>query len=270
MGKAKKTPDEMTFLEHLEDLRKRIFYSLIAIIVAVIPAAIFSKDIFTILARPLTMYLPPGQKLAFTTLTAPFVLYMKVAFLTAAFLATPVIFLQLWYFVAPGLYRKEKKYVWPFVIFTTGFFIIGALFGYFLVFPYACRFFLQIGKDFQAIITVDQYFSLILKLLLGIGAVFETPTLIFFLSRMGIVTSRWMLKNFKYAILAVFIIAAVITPTPDPVNQTILAVPMLALYVLGILIAFLFGKERKERRARKAKKKRPAAAGPDETSLMTP
>jgi sec-independent protein translocase protein TatC len=244
----------MTFLEHLEDLRKRIFYSLIAIIVAVIPGAVFSQDIFKILARPVTMYLPPGQKLAFTTLTAPFVLYMKVAFLTAAFLAAPVIFLQLWYFIAPGLYQKEKKYVWPFVLFTTVFFLLGALFGYFIVFPYACRFFLQLGKDFQAVITVDQYFGLIIKLLLGIGAVFETPTLIFFLSRMGIVTSRWMLKNFKYAVVAVFVIAAVITPTPDPINQSILAVPMLALYALGILIAFLFGKERKERRARKAEK----------------
>jgi sec-independent protein translocase protein TatC len=254
MGKAKKAPDEMTFLEHLEDLRKRIFYALIAIVIAVIPSAIFAKDIFTILARPVTKYLPPGQKLAFTALTAPFVLYMKVAFLTAAFLAAPVVFLQFWYFIAPGLYQKEKKYVLPFVLFTTAFFLLGALFGYFIVFPYACRFFLQMGRDFQAVIKVDEYFSLIIKLLLGIGAVFETPTLIFFLSRMGIVTSRWMLKNFKYAILAVFIIAAVITPTPDPVNQTILALPMLALYALGIVIAFLFGKERKERRARKAGK----------------
>jgi sec-independent protein translocase protein TatC len=245
----------MTFLEHLEDLRKRIFYSLVAILVAVIPAAVFSKDIYKILARPVTQYLPAGTKLAFTTLTAPFLLYMKVAFLAAAFLAAPIVFLQVWFFVAPGLYRKEKKYVWPFVFFTTAFFIIGALFGYFIVFPYACRFFLQMGSDFQPVITVDQYFSLILKLLLGIGAVFETPTLIFFLSRMGVVTSAWMLKNFKYAFLAVFVIAAVITPTPDPVNQTILAVPMLVLYALGILIAFAFGKERKERKARRAEKK---------------
>jgi sec-independent protein translocase protein TatC len=256
MGKVQKSPDEMTFLEHLEDLRKRIFYSALAIVVAVIPSAIFAKDIFNILARPVTKYLPPGNnKLVFTALTTPFILYMKVAFLAAAFLAAPVVFLQLWYFVAPGLYQKEKKYVWPFVLFTTAFFLIGALFGYFVVFPYACRFFLQIGQDFQAFIKADEYFSLMIKLLLGIGAIFETPTLIFFLSRMGIVTSRWMLKNFQYAVLVVFIIAAVITPTPDPINQTILAVPMIALYALGILIAFVFGKERKERRARKAEKK---------------
>ena len=255
MGKAKKSPDEMTFLEHLEDLRKRIFYSLIAILVAVIPAALFSKDIYNILARPVTKYLPAGTKMAYTALTSPFMVYMKVAFLAAAFLAAPVVFFQLWLFVAPGLYRKEKKYVWPFVFFTTAFFILGALFGYFIVFPYACEFFLKLGGDFQPVLKIDEYFSLVLKLLLGIGAVFELPTLIFFLSRMGVVSSHWMLKNFKYALVAVFVIAAVITPTPDPVNQAILAVPMLALYSLGIAIAFVFGKERKERRARRAARK---------------
>jgi sec-independent protein translocase protein TatC len=252
MRKVKKSPDEMTFLEHLEDLRKRIFNSLIALVIAVIPGAIFCKDIFVFLSKPVTKYLPAGQKLAFTTLTAPFMLYMKVAFLAAAFIAAPIIFLQIWYFVAPGLYQKERKYVWPFVAFTTIFFLAGAFFGYIVVFPFACRFFLQMGADFQPVITVDQYFSLILKLLLGIGAVFEMPTLIFFLSRMGVVTSRWMLKNFKYAVLAVFVISAVITPTPDMVNQSILAVPMLALYTFSIAIAFLFGKERKTRRERRA------------------
>ena len=256
MRKGKKSPDEMTFLEHLEDLRKRILYSLIALVIAAIPGFIYASDIFNILSKPVTQYLPPGQKLAFTTLTAPFMLYMKVAFLAAIFIALPFILLQIWYFVAPGLYQKEKKYVWPFVIFTSIFFISGACFGYFIVFPWACRFFLQLGSDFQPVITVDQYFSLILKLLLGIGAVFETPTLIFFLARMGIVTSRWMLKNFKYAVLAVFIIAAVITPTPDMINQSILAVPMLGLYSFSILIAFLFGKERKARREKRQEKKR--------------
>jgi len=253
MRKGRKSPDEMTFLEHLEDLRKRIFNSLIALLIAVIPGAIFSKDIFVILAKPVTRYLPEGQKLAFTSLTAPFALYMKVSFLTAVFIAVPVIFLQIWYFVAPGLYQKERKYVTPFVLFTSLLFIAGALFGYFIVFPFACNFFLNMGSDFQALITIDQYFSLMLKLLLGIGAVFETPTLIFFLSRMGIISSRWMIKNFKYAVLVVFIIAAVITPTPDPINQTILAVPMLALYAFGIVIAFLFGKERIARREKKGK-----------------
>lgn len=252
MGKAKKSPDEMTFLEHLEDLRKRIFYSLLALFVAVIPGAIWATDIFDILAKPLSKYLPEGQKLAYTKLTSPFMLYMKVAFLAALFLAIPFILLQIWYFVAPGLYQKEKKYVWPFVIFTSVFFMMGAVFGYFVIFPYACKFFLNVGQNFQAVITVEEYFSLMLKLLLGIAAVFELPTLIFFLSRMGVITSRWMIKKYKYAILVVFILAALITPTPDPVSQAILAGPMLALYTFGILIAFLFGKERKKRKEKKA------------------
>jgi len=242
----------MTFLEHLEDLRKRIFYSLLALFVAVIPGAIWATDIFDILAKPLSKYLPEGQKLAYTKLTSPFMLYMKVAFLAALFLAIPFILLQIWYFVAPGLYQKEKKYVWPFVIFTSVFFMMGAVFGYFVIFPYACKFFLNVGQNFQAVITVEEYFSLMLKLLLGIAAVFELPTLIFFLSRMGVITSRWMIKKYKYAILVVFILAALITPTPDPVSQAILAGPMLALYTFGILIAFLFGKERKKRKEKKA------------------
>jgi len=258
MGKAKKSPDEMTFLEHLEDLRKRIFYSLLGLLVGLVPGAIWASDIFNILAKPLSQYLPEGQKMAFTKLTSPFMLYMKVAFLAALFVAIPFILLQIWYFVAPGLYQKEKKYVWPFVFFSSLFFMLGALFGYLYVFPYACQFFLKIGKDFQAVITVEEYFSLMLKLLLGIGLVFELPTLIFFLSRMGLVTSRWMVKNFKYAVLVVFIIAALITPTPDPISQSILAGPMLALYTFGILIAFIFGKERK---TRKEKKARPDPAG---------
>lgn len=248
MRKGKKSPDEMTFLEHLEDLRKRIFYSLIAILVAVIPAWIFSKEVFEILARPVTHFLPEGVKMAYTSLTAPFMLYLKVSFLTALFATSPFVFLQLWYFVAPGLYQKEKKYVIPFVVFTSFFFLLGALFGYLVVFPWACRFFLNLGSDFNPVLTVDTYFSFSLRVLLGIALVFELPTLVFFLSKIGLITSRWMIRNFKYAVLAVFVIAAVITPTPDMVTQSIIAVPMLGLYGLGILISFLFGKERKTRR----------------------
>ncbi|MBN1272661.1 MAG: twin-arginine translocase subunit TatC [Candidatus Aminicenantes bacterium] len=245
MGKAKKSPDEMTFLEHLEDLRKRLFRSLIALLVAVIPAWMFAKDIYNILARPVTKFLPEGKELTFIGLTDPFMVYIKVAFIAALFVSAPYIFLQLWYFVAPGLYQKEKKYVFPFVIFTSVFFFSGALFGYFVAFPFACNFFLKLGSEFEPIITAKDYFSLAIRLLLGIAIVFELPTLIFFLSRMGIITHRWMLKNFKYAVLAIFVIAAIITPSPDIINQTILAGPMLALYGLGILIALIFGKKRK-------------------------
>jgi sec-independent protein translocase protein TatC len=242
LGKGRKSPDEMTFLEHLEDLRKRLFYSFAALIVGFVPGWIFSKQLYEILARPVTRYLPEGTKLAFTTLTAPFMLYMKVAFLASLFIMSPFVFLQLWYFIAPGLYRKEKKYAVPFVLMTTFFFSLGALFGYFIVFPWACRFFLTLGQDFQAVITVDKYFGFALRVLLGIALVFELPTLVFFLAKMGLITARWMVRNFKYAVLLVFVIAAVITPTPDVITQSIVAIPMLLLYGLSILIALAVGR----------------------------
>ncbi|MDD8024980.1 MAG: twin-arginine translocase subunit TatC [Acidobacteriota bacterium] len=251
MRKARKSPDEMTFLEHLEDLRKRLFLCFISIFVAVLPAYVFSKDIYAFLARPLTQFLPEGQPMAFLKLTEPFMLYIKVSFITALFAVSPFLFYQIWKFIAPGLYQKEKKYVMPFVLFTTIFFIGGAAFSYYVAYPFACRFFLDLGSDFKAVITVDQFFNLTVKMLIGVGLVFEMPTLIFFLARMGIVTSKWMVKNIKYAVLAIFVIAAVITPSPDMVNQLILAVPMLVLYGISILVALLFGRERKDRKARK-------------------
>jgi sec-independent protein translocase protein TatC len=250
LGKGRKSPDEMTFLEHLEDLRKRLFYSFVALFVGFVPGWIFAKDIYRILARPVTQYLPEGTKLAFTGLTAPFMLYMKVAFLASLFVMSPFVFLQLWYFIAPGLYQKEKKYVVPFVLMTTFFFSLGALFGYFIVFPWACRFFLTLGRDFQPVIKVDEYFGFAIKVLLGIALVFELPTLVFFLAKMGLITARWMIRNFKYAVLLVFVVAAVITPTPDAITQSIVAIPMLALYGLSILIALAVGRgKEKARRA---------------------
>jgi sec-independent protein translocase protein TatC len=238
----------MTFLEHLEDLRKRIFWSFAALMGAVIPAWFFSKDIYGILARPVTQFLPEGKKLAFTSLTAPFMLYIKVSFLAAIFFTSPFIFFQLWMFIAPGLYQKEKKYVIPFVLFTSVFFMGGALFAYLVVFPFACNFFLGMGAEFDPVITVDQYFSLALRVILGIALVFEMPTLAFFLSKIGLITAKMMIKYFKYAVLVVFIIAAIITPTPDMITQSIIAVPMLGLYGISILIAALVGKGREKKK----------------------
>jgi sec-independent protein translocase protein TatC len=252
MGKEKKTPDNMTFLEHLEDLRKRIFYSFVAVIVAVIPAWFFSKDVFNLLAKPITRFLPEGEQLVFTSLPAPFFLYMKVAFLTAIFAVAPFLFLQVWYFVAPGLFQREKKHVIPFVVFTTVFFTGGAAFAFLVVFPFACSFFLNMGAEFQALITIDQYFSLAMRIILGIALVFEMPTLVYFLARMGLISARVMVKHFKYAVLLVFVIAAVITPTPDMFTQSIIAVPMLILYGLSILIALVVGKQKQRARKKDA------------------
>jgi sec-independent protein translocase protein TatC len=181
-------------------------------------------------------------------------MYLKIAFLASLFITAPFIFLQIWYFVAPGLYQKEKKYVIPFMLMTTFFFAVGAAFGYFVVYPFACRFFLSVGENFQPVLTPDQYLGLSVKVLLGIAATFEIPTLVFFLAKMGLVTAGWMIRNFKYAVLLVFVVAAVITPTPDPINQSIVAVPMLALYGLSILIAMAVGRGKKKARAAETEK----------------
>jgi sec-independent protein translocase protein TatC len=254
LGKGRKSPDEMTFLEHLEDLRKRLFYSAIVLIAGFFPCWMFREKFFDILARPVMQYLPPGTKFSYLTLTAPFMMYLKIAFLASLFITAPFIFLQIWYFVAPGLYQKEKKYVIPFMLMTTFFFAVGAAFGYFVVYPFACRFFLSVGENFQPVLTPDQYLGLSVKVLLGIAATFEIPTLVFFLAKMGLVTAGWMIRNFKYAVLLVFVVAAVITPTPDPINQSIVAVPMLALYGLSILIAMAVGRGKKKARAAETEK----------------
>jgi len=253
LGKGRKSPDEMTFLEHLEDLRKRLFYSALALIVGFFPCWMFREKFFDLLARPVMQFLPPGTKFSYLTLTAPFMMYLKIAFLASLFLTAPFIFLQIWYFIAPGLYQKEKKYVIPFMLMTTFFFALGVAFGYFVVYPFACRFFLNVGENFNPVLTPDQYLSLSVIVLLGIAATFEIPTLVFFLAKMGLVTAKWMIRNFKYAVLAVFVVAAVITPTPDPINQSLVAVPMLILYGVSILIALIVGRgKEKARRAESA------------------
>jgi len=230
---------DLSFLEHLEELRKRILYSLIAVVIIFIANWFIAKKLFEIIARPITKYLSAGQKLTFTSLTTPFMLYLKVAFLAAIFFAFPFIAYQIWKFLSPGLYPHEKKWVVPFVVSTTFFFLLGGAFGYFIVFPWTCRFFLYLGKDFQPIVTIDSYFNLAVEILLGIAIVFELPVVIFILSKLGIITARFMIKNFKYAVLLSFIAAGIITPTPDAITQTIVAGPLIILYVIGILVSYL-------------------------------
>lgn len=238
--------NEMTFFEHLGELRKRILYSVFFILAFFLVAWSFVDKIYQWLAQPLLQFMPPGEKLAFTSLTEPFMMYMKLALIAGLFLASPFVFHQLWLFIAPALYNKEKRMVMPFVLFTTFFFILGGAFGYYFVFPWACRFFLEIGKDFKAIITIDQYFSLAFRVLLGIAVIFELPVLAFLLAKLRILTARFLIKHFKYAIVLIFIIAAVITPTPDAITQSLFAIPMIFLYLLSILIAKVVGPKETE------------------------
>jgi sec-independent protein translocase protein TatC len=234
---------KMSFLEHLEELRKRLVVSIIAIFVAFLACWNFADKIYGKLQEPLVHVLPPGDKLAYTRLTAPFFLYMKVAFFAGLFLAAPVILLQLWLFISPGLYKRERRYAAPFILFASLFFILGGYFGYRYILPGTCKFFVETGKQFKQMITIDDYFSFASMIVLAAGAIFETPILIFFLARLGIVTPAFLLQKFKYAVVLSFIIAAVVTPTPDMVTQTSLAVPMIVLYLIGIGVAFLFGKK---------------------------
>src|SRR2546423_15275292 len=170
-------------------------------------------------------------------------LYMKVALFAGVFLASPVILWQLWLFIAPGLYKRERRYAAPFIIFASLFFIAGGYFGYRVLLPGTCAFFLETGRQFKQMIKADEYFSFASTIILATGLVFETPILIFFLARLGIVTPAFLLQKFKYAVVLAFIIAAVVTPTPDMVMQTALALPMIGLYLLGIGIAWAFGKK---------------------------
>ncbi len=251
LGRSEAEGDEnelprMSFLEHLEDLRKRILYSLLAMVLAFSVCWNFARQIFMWVQAPIIQYLPEGEQLAYTRVTSPFFLYMKVAFFAGLFLASPFILWQLWLFISPGLYKREKRFALPFIIFSTLSFVAGGYFGYRTLLPMAARFFVNMGEGFQPVITVDDYFSFASKLILGMGLVFETPILILFLSLIGIVTPAFLIQKFKYAVVLSFIFAAIITPTPDIVTQSALAVPMILLYLLGIGIAYIFGRKREE------------------------
>jgi sec-independent protein translocase protein TatC len=233
---------KMTFLDHLEELRKRLLISLIAVAVGFFACWAFADSIFAKLQEPLSQFLPPGDTLAYTRLTAPFFLYMKVAFFAGIFVAAPVVLHQLWLFIAPGLYKRERRLAAPFIIFGSLFFITGGYFGYRFLLPATCAFFVETGKEFKQMVTVDDYFGFASVIILACGVVFETPILIFFLARLGIVTPAFLMQKFKYAVVLSFVVSAIVTPTPDMVTQAALAVPMILLYLIGAGVAYLFAK----------------------------
>jgi sec-independent protein translocase protein TatC len=242
-GESEDLP-RMTLLDHLDELRKRLFASVAAVFIAFIACWYFSPAIFHWLQKPILDVLPADDKLAFTDLAGPFMLYIKVALLSAIFAASPFLLLQLWLFLRPGLYKRERRLAVPFIVFTTIFFVAGGLFGYYVAFPMVVDFLMGVGKDFKQVVTIQAYFSMMSKILLGLGLVFEMPMLMFFLARLGIVTARQLLKGFRWAVLGIFVVAAVITPTPDIATQTVFAVPMILLYILGLVVAAIFGKKR--------------------------
>jgi sec-independent protein translocase protein TatC len=226
----------MTLMEHLDELRKRILYSAYSLVVGFAAAWIFHDKIIAFLQAPLTKI---GKSLVFTHPMDPLNLSLQVSLLGGAILASPFILYQVWLFIAPGLYQKERRFVFPFMGATIALFLTGAAFGYCYVLPGAMKILvLDFGRNFTSMVTIEDYSSFFLSIILGLGISFELPILIFFLALFGLVSPRFLWKNIRYAILAVFIVAAIICPSPDPWTMCVYAIPMLVLYIIGIGVAW--------------------------------
>src|SRR5712692_2407261 len=236
---------KMSFLEHLDELRKRIVRSCIAIAVGVVATFAFIQPIFDFILAPTRKALPPGVKLIYTEPGEAFSLYITVALIAGVVVAAPFIMYQVWMFIAPGLYSNEKRLAIPFVVFTTAGFVFGAAFNHYIAFPFMMAFFASFNTvDLAFMPKLDDVFGLYSKMLIGMGIVFQMPTVVFFLAKMKLITARFLLAHFKYAFLIIFIVAAVITPTGDMMTQTIFAAPMVGLYLLSIVIAWVVGPKR--------------------------
>jgi sec-independent protein translocase protein TatC len=246
----------MGFLDHLEELRKRIVYSIIAVAVGAGACWGYRERIYGVMQRPIMDALKANglsEKLVYLNPTEPFNLYLKIAALAGLFLTSPFVLYQVWMFISPGLYRREKRYVVPFMVSTITLFTAGGYFGYKVAYPRALNFLIDFSHQFTPMITIGEYTQLFLSIVLGMGLIFELPVLVFFLSFMGIVSPGFLVKNFRYAILVIFIVAAIVTPTPDIVNMCIFAAPMVGLYALSVGVAWLVHpKQRQARREKRA------------------
>jgi len=235
--------EKIPFTAHLEELRRRLIVCFIAIGIGFILSYIFSKRIYYLLMQPLLDVLPPEGTFIFTGLTEAFFTYLKVSLLAGIFIASPVVLYQLWSFIAPGLYEKEKIYAYPFVIFSTISFVGGALFGYFAVFPIGFKFFMGFATEaIRPLPSVKEYLSFSAKLLISFGVLFELPLFVLFLSKIGIVNAKMLSSQRKYALVVAFIASAVFTP-PDVITQLMMALPLLVLYEISIWVAKLFGRK---------------------------
>jgi sec-independent protein translocase protein TatC len=239
---------KMSFLEHLDELRKRIVNACLAILVGVLVSFFFINRIVNFLLAPTRKVLPPGVKMIYTEPGEAFGMYITISLIAGAVIASPFVMYQVWKFIAPGLYSKEKRMAIPFVLFTTGGFVLGAAFNHYIAFPFMMQFFASFnGTDLSFMPRLEDTFGLYTKMLIGMGVIFQMPTIVFFLAKMRLVTARFLWQHGKYAILIAYIIAAVITPTGDPMNQTIFAAPMIALYFLSIAIAWVVNPRNKQK-----------------------
>jgi sec-independent protein translocase protein TatC len=229
---------KMSLTEHLVELRKRLTNSLIALGIGFGVCYYYKDWIFDIVTRPLTQVLPKNSYLVYTGLTEAFFTYMKVAFFASLIITSPFILYQIWKFIVPGLLPKERKYVVPFVISSSFLFITGVLFGYFVALPPAFEFFVSFNNKYlQAMLSFKDYLSLFVTFLLGFGVSFELPIFIFFLTKLGIVNAKMLSKQRRYAILLIFVVAAVLTPSPDALSQILMAIPLMFLYEVSIFVS---------------------------------
>jgi sec-independent protein translocase protein TatC len=248
---------KMSFLEHLDELRRRIIYSLLSLVVGIIIACFFlgegswrgpilPQGLYNFVMVPMQEALGPNAKMIFTEPTEGMMLYIRIALIAGLLIAIPAIMTQVWLFVAPGLYANEKRLALPFVLMASVFFIAGAAFAHEIVFPLTWKFFGSFANEYVDFVPrIEPAFSLYMKLVLIFGAIFQLPTLVLFLAKMGVITARFLLRNMGYAILIIFIVGAVLSPGGDPMGQLLMAVPMFILYCISIVLAWLFGKKTK-------------------------
>ena len=236
---------KMSFLEHLDELRKRIVYAVLSLLAGFIFAFFFIQRIFDFIMRPLQELLPDGGTLIFTDPTEAFVLYIKIALIAGLIIGSPAIFTQLWLFIAPGLYSHEKKWAIPFVVLSSLLFVVGAAFSHYIVFPLTWRFFVSFTTDILTFMPrIQPAFSIYLRLLLAFGIVFQMPVMVTFLARMGVLTAGFMIRNIKYAVLIIVVVSAVVTPDGGGVSLVAMTGPLVVLYFLSIGLAWIFGKKR--------------------------
>jgi len=231
----------MSFLQHLEELRARLMRSVIALVAGFLIAWPFSGKLYNFLVIPVKQALPEGTNLAYTGISDPFLLYMKLSFFAAILAALPYVLTEFWLFISPGLYPRERRYAVPFVLIASAFFFLGAAFAYLVIVPFSCRYFIDLGTEggFTPVITIKEVFTFVMQLILAVGGVFELPVLIFFLTRIGLVTPAFLWQYFGYAFFAIWVVSAVMTP-PDVISQIMVGVPMTLLYLLGILVSWVF------------------------------
>ena len=236
---------KMSFLDHLDELRRRIIYSVVGALIGFGAAFAYIDELFAFIMLPMQALLPAGQTLIYTDPSEAFFLQIKIGLLAGLILASPVVFTQVWLFIAPGLYAHEKKLAIPFVAMSSVFFLGGAAFSHFLVFPIVWRFFVSFNTPYLTFTPrVEPAFSMYLRLVLALGLTFQLPTIVLFLARMGMVTPRFLIKNFKYAVMIIVLASAVLSPDGGGVGMLAMGGPVIILYIFSIGLAWLFGKKR--------------------------